>query len=394
MNSVGSTPLTSHDAPADSSVAKRAPAGRPVSVVHVVTTLAIGGLEKVVLDLVRCRTSALFDARVICLDSGGVLESGFAAAGVPVDVIGIQGSVPQRIVRLAKRLRTLRPDILHTHNPQAHLHGAWAARLAGVRVVVHTRHGRDRARKPVLAALSRMATVWTDKFVAVSEDAATAAREIEKVPAAKLLVIHNGIDLDRFLFDPAAPILPRNRAVTVGRLAPIKDQATLLRAVRIVCNRKPGFRLDIVGEGPSRPELEALRAELGLGEAVAFRGYQEDVRPFLSAADFFVMSSISEGICIALLEAMAAGLPAVATDVGGNREVILRGETGFLTPLQNPEALAQAMLDLEGAPDALKRLSQSARRRAETAFGLRHVVRRYEDLYSQCLAGRPLDGGR
>ena len=125
--------------------------------------------------------------------------------------------------------------------------------------------------------------------------------------------------------------------MTVGRLDPIKDQATLLRAVRVVCDRKPGFRLDIVGDGPSRPELESLRAELGLGEAVAFRGYQEDVRPFLSAADFFVLSSISEGISIALLEAMAAGLPAVATDVGGNREVILQGETGLLTPAGTPK---------------------------------------------------------
>jgi glycosyltransferase involved in cell wall biosynthesis len=322
-----------------------------------------------------------------------VLESGFAAAGVPVEVIGTRGSVPQRIVRLAKRLRTLRPDVLHTHNPQAHLHGAWAARLASVPAVVHTRHGRDRVRKPVLAALSRIATAWTDRFVAVSEDAATAAREIEKVPAAKLLVIHNGIDLDRFSFDPTAPMLPRNRAVTVGRLAPIKDQATLLRAVRIVCDRKPGFRLDIVGDGPSRPELEALRSEVDLGEAVAFRGYKEDVRPFLSAADFFVLSSISEGICIALLEAMAAGLPAVATDVGGNREVIVRGETGFLTPPQDSEALAQAMLDIQCAPDVLKRMSQSSRTRIEAAFNLRHVVHRYEDLYRQCLAGRPLESG-
>ena len=386
--------MPAHESIADTAVTRSASVGRPLSVVHVVTTLAVGGLEKVVLDLVRCRTSASFDARVICLDSTGVLESGFAAVGVPVEIIGTQGSVAQRILRLAKRLRSLRPDVLHTHNPQAHLHGAWAARLAGVPAVIHTRHGRDRARKMAVAALSRIATVWTDKFVAVSEDAAKAASEIEKVPAAKLLVIHNGIDLDRFPFGPGASTAPRGRAVTVGRLDPIKDQLTLLKAARLVCNRKPGFRLDIVGDGPSRPELEALRAELGLGEAVAFRGYQEDVRPFLSAADFFVLSSISEGISIALLEAMAAGLPAVATDVGGNREVILQGETGLLTAPQDAEALADAMLEIQSVPGALPRMSRSAQTRVEAAFNLRHVVRRYEDLYRQCLAGRPVEGWR
>lgn len=361
--------------------------GRSLTVAHVVTTLAIGGLEKVVLDLVRCRTRPTFGAHVFCLDAAGVLQQEFHESGAPVEVIGTHGSVFRRILRLARRLRDVRPDVLHTHNPQAHLHGAWAAKLAGVPVVVHTRHGRDRHDRPALAALSRMATAWTTRFVAVSEDTARVAREIERVPAEKLLVIHNGIELERFPSSERGAAQPRARAVTVSRLDPIKDQATMLRATRLVADKIPGFRLDVVGDGPSRPNLQAIRTALGLEDQVSLHGYHADVVPFLAAADVFVLSSISEGISIALLEAMASGLPAVATDVGGNREVIVSGRTGFLTPVGSAEALAAAMIDLQLNPGVLNRMGRASRKRIEADFNLRHVVARYEAMYCRCLSG-------
>ena len=359
---------------------------RPIRVAHVVTTLAIGGLEKVVLDLVRGRTRQDVEASLLCLDSAGVLEREFSAAGVPVELIGTSGSVPRRVWRLSRRLRALAPDVVHTHNPQAHLHGAWAARLAGVPAVVHTKHGRDHVARPVLAVLGRVATAWTDGFVAVSADAAQVARDLEHVPPGKLLVVHNGIDLERFGADPQQAALPRGRLVTVGRLDPIKDQATMLRAVRMAADRIPGLRLDIVGDGPSRQHLEALKTDLGLEGRVTFLGYHADVAPFLSAADAFVLSSISEGVSIALLEAMASGLPAIATDVGGNREVIVDGVTGVLTPAGSAEALAEAIVRLESDPGVLRRMGRASRRRVEDEFNLQRAVSRYEALYRRCLA--------
>ena len=359
---------------------------RPLRVAHVVTTLAIGGLEKVVLDLARGRTQQDFEASLICLDNAGVLEREFSAAGVPVEVIGTSGSVPQRVWRLSRRLRALAPDVVHTHNPQAHLHGAWAARLAGVPAVVHTKHGRDHVARPVLAVLGRVATAWTDGFVAVSDDAAQVARDQEHVPPGKLMVVRNGVDLGQFGAVARQPALPRGRLVTVGRLDPIKDQATMLRAVRMAADRIPGLRLDIVGDGPSRQDLEALRAALGLDGRVTFLGYHADVAPLLSAADAFVLSSISEGVSIALLEAMASGLPAIATDVGGNREVIVDGVTGVLTPAGSAEALAEAIVRLESDPAVLERMGLASRRRVEEEFNLHRVVARYEALYRRCLA--------
>jgi sugar transferase (PEP-CTERM/EpsH1 system associated) len=359
---------------------------RPIRVAHVVTTLAIGGLEKVVLDLARGRTQQDFEASLICLDNAGVLEREFSAAGVPVAVIGTRGSVPQRVWRLSRRLRALAPDVVHTHNPQAHLHGAWAARLAGVPAVVQTKHGRDHVARPVLAVLGRIATAWTDGFVAVSDDAAQVARDQEHVPPGKLLVVHNGIDLERFGAVLRQPALPRGRLVTVGRLDPIKDQATMLRAVKMAAGKIPALRLDIVGDGPSRQDLEALTADLGLEGRVTFLGYHADVAPLLSAADAFVLSSISEGVSIALLEAMASGLPAIATDVGGNREVIVDGVTGVLTAAGSAEAMAEAIVRLESDPGVLGRMGLASRRRVEEEFNLQRVVARYEALYRRCLA--------
>lgn len=358
----------------------------PIRVVHIVTTLAIGGLEKVVLDLVRHRTRDVFSMQVICLDDSGVLERAFSDIGVAVETIGTTGSVPGRILRLARRLRHLRPHVVHTHNPQAHLHGALAARLAKVPVVVHTRHGREHADRPVIAALSRLGSRWTSGFVAVSEDAAGVARDVERVPPGKLRVIHNGIALDGFPMPEARPADAAARAVTVGRLDAVKDQSTLLSAVRLVVDRSPAFQLDIVGDGPSRSYLEAQQRALGLTGHVHFQGYQAQVRPFLAAAGVFVLSSVSEGVSIALLEAMASGLPAVATDVGGNREVVVPGETGYLVPAGSPEALAEALLRIQADRTAFERMGRAARRRVEVAFNLSAVIAQYEELYLEGLA--------
>jgi sugar transferase (PEP-CTERM/EpsH1 system associated) len=358
----------------------------PARVVHVVTTLAVGGLEKVVLDLMRFATPDRFAMRVVCLDESGVLEEQFARIGVPVDVIGTAGSVPARILRLAKHLRQVKPHLLHTHNPQAHLHGALAARLAGVPTVVHTKHGREYMERPALAWASRQASRWTSRFVAVSEDAASVAREVEGVPAGIVRVIHNGIDTDLFAARTPRTVLAPRRAVTVGRLSPIKDHATLLHAVRRVVDTVPTFQLDIVGDGPVKPELEARCESLGLCGRVHFHGYHEQVAGFLAAADFFVLPSISEGVSIALLEAMASGLPAVATDVGGNREVVVTGETGYLVPARAADVLAAVMVRILSDVAGLERMGRAARRRVEQQFNLRTMVQQYEQLYLECLA--------
>jgi glycosyltransferase involved in cell wall biosynthesis len=212
------------------------------------------------------------------------------------------------------------------------------------------------------------------------------ARDLERVPARKVLVIHNGIDVDRYCVAGTRRTGAPVHAVTVGRLDPIKDQATMLRAVRLVVDQVPEFSLDIAGDGPSRPGLEALCASLRLSGHVRFHGYRGEVSPYLAEADLFILSSVSEGIPLALLEAMACGLPAVTTDVGGLPEVVVPGETGWLVPPRSPDALAEAMLRLLAEPVALDRMGRAARRRVEDQFNLKKVVAEYEQVYMESLA--------
>ena len=225
-------------------------------------------------------------------------------------------------------------------------------------------------------------------MVPVSEDSAQVAREIERVPNQKVLVIHNGIDLDHFPARPDRDTRPIHRAITVARLNLIKDQGTMLRAVKLVTDIEPNFRLDLIGDGPSRAELESLRDQLDLGDKVRFLGTRTDVHEQLAEADLFLLSSISEGISLTLLEAMAVGLPIVATAVGGNPEVVTDGETGWLVPTQSPEAMAQAILKMIADPEMANRMGVAGRHRVEKEFNLDRVVIEYENLYLSLLGSK------
>jgi glycosyltransferase involved in cell wall biosynthesis len=350
-----------------------------------VTSLNIGGLERVVLDLVRRADRDRFEMRVLCLGASGQLAPDFSAAGVAVEFLGLQGRGTLRSAcRVAKRLRALRVKVLHTHNPAPHLVGALAAAMAGVPTVIHTKHGRNypEVRSKVIA--NQLASLLTNEIVAVSEDARQVAEVIERVPRRKLRVIRNGIDIRTTVLAQPGNQSGAARAVHVARLIyPTKDQDTLLRAVRIVADSEPSFILDIVGDGPHRSDLEALAVQLDLGRHVIFHGFRRDIGRFMSEAQLFVLSSVTEGLSLTLLEAMAAGLPVVATDVGGNREVVADGRTGHLVPAKSPNELAAAMLRLIRDPALSSAMGRAGRQRAEEFFSLDGVVRAYEALYTR-----------
>jgi glycosyltransferase involved in cell wall biosynthesis len=174
----------------------------------------------------------------------------------------------------------------------------------------------------------------------------------------------------------------------VARLSPEKDFATLLRATWILIKDSPDFRLKIVGDGGERQKLEQLSEELNLTNHVEFLGERSDVSQLLPQAGFFVSSSRTEGISLTLLEAMAVGLPVVATRVGGNPEIVVEGKTGRLVQPQSPEALALAMRDLLKDQEGWPVFGELARQRVEQHFNVRNMVRQYEDLYRELLDGK------
>jgi glycosyltransferase involved in cell wall biosynthesis len=357
----------------------------PARVVHLVTTLDIGGLEMVVLHLVRHCDRAVFEPYVFCLDAAGELAPRFEALGVPVETIGgPKQTAFGRMARLVRRLRQLAPQVLHTHNPTPHYFGTLAAYLARVPVLIHTKHGLNRPEIPRMVALNRLASNLSHCVVPVSASAAAVARRIERVPARKLRVIRNGIDLADFSATRNGGHTGR-RVIHVARLNIIKDQKTLLHAARLVADAEPDFRLDILGDGPEREALVALRDELRLQEHVRLLGMREDVNVLLAQSDIFVLSSLHEGLPITVLEAMASGLPVVSTRAGGTPEVVIDGVTGLLVPSASPPALAEALLTLLRRPDMAVAMGQAGRRRAEEEFDVRKVTARYEQLYRRFL---------
>lgn len=364
------------------------PPGPPWGVVHCVFSVGVGGQEVVILSLAAQANRKLFAPRVLCFQGAGELAPRFEARGVHVDVLERPPGAGRwgTLMALRRYLRERRPAILHTHNPTPHQYGAIARLAAGVPVLVHTKHGRNEDLSSKSRRYERLAGRLTDTVVPVSIDAADVARSLEGVPAHRIRVIHNGVDIADMV--PRGDIEPGWRVVHVARLNVVKDQATLLRAARLVLDREPRFRLDIVGDGEMRPELERLAGELGLGDAVRFHGFHDDVRPFLAAADVFVLSSLSEGIAITLLEAMAAALPVVTTNVGGNREVVVHNETGLLVLAGNPAALAEALLRVLGDPVAAARMGRAGRDRVAAKFALKTTVDAYESLYLELLQRR------
>ncbi|WP_437755685.1 glycosyltransferase family 4 protein [Sorangium sp. So ce1389] len=384
----------------------RAAPDRPVKVAHVVLSLNVGGLERVVLRLLE-RTSRERFAPVVCaLQEPGALADELARLGVPLVVLSRKpGLDPGLPVRLAAWLRREGIRLVHTHNPGPHLYGALAAGLAraasfaggggggGGPRVIHTKHGRNYPKQKRKVLVNRMAAALTDRVVAVSDDTRAVALEVERVDPAKVVTILNGVDPEVFRPGDAraarARLGVRDAGYHVGcvaRLSPEKDHATLLTAFARLREVRPDAYLTVIGDGPVRPALEQQAARLGLGGAVLFTGTRGDVAELLPAFDVFALASLTEGISLTLIEAASAGLPIVATRVGGNPEIVKEGETGLLVSPGSPEPLAAA-LEAIAVRDDRAEVGMRGRARVIERFGIDRMVRAYEDLYDEVLRG-------
>ena len=386
MSPAGTFESNRTDAPvASSGAASRKPA-KKIRVCHVSMCLLTGGLERLLVEFGRNRDGERFETSFVALDGIGVPAEELLVQGHHVEcVTDVATGKLGRLRRLVHIFRDGQFDVVHTHNTLAHFYGAFAARLAGVPVVVNTQHGRGCGQSWKAKLQFRMANRLTDRVVGVSEDAAELCRQDDARSADRTVALLNGVDLDRFEYRGPAN---QRTAISVARLSPEKDFATLLRATWILIKDNPDFRLKIVGDGGERQKLEQLSEELNLTNHVEFLGERSDVSQLLPQAGFFVSSSRTEGISLTLLEAMAVGLPVVATRVGGNPEIVVEGKTGRLVQPQSPEALALAMRDLLKDQEGWPVFGELARQRVEQHFNVRNMVRQYEDLYRELLDGK------
>jgi glycosyltransferase involved in cell wall biosynthesis len=359
---------------------------RRLRVAHVAESFAMGGLEKLLVAFARHADRASHALRFVAMGERGCLAEEIEAAGWPVDVLDQPlGRRPRLVLRLAALFRREGIDVVHTHSSGPLIYAVPAARLAGVRVVVHTRHhGQDPHTSSRALAVCRFLSRAIDRVVCVSNDGVAHATS-EGIAPRKLAAIWNGIDTDQFRAAGPRPLGP---AVIVARLSPEKDVATLLRATALVVEQEPGFRLAIAGDGPCRRDLAALSSTLWLDAHVKFLGQVRDIPALLATASLLVLPSLMEGISLTLLEAMAHGLPVVATRVGGNPEVVVQGQTGLLVPPQAPDDLARTLLRLWRDPETGRRMGRAARERAVRCFDVRRTVAEYEQLYGDLHARR------
>jgi glycosyltransferase involved in cell wall biosynthesis len=300
-------------------------------------------------------------------------------------------------------IRHLRPDVVCTHTAKAGALGRVAAFVHRVPARVHTFHGH--VFHGYFSGLATRAIVWTERLLgrltsrilAVSEEVARDLVETHRIaPADRVQVVRLGLDLSEFIEDrprgafresqgisPTAPLL-----VAVGRLVPIKDHALLLESVAILARERPEVRLAIVGDGPCRDTLVARARRDDLRGHVIFTGWQRDLPPILTDMDVAVLTSLNEGTPVALIEGAAAGRPAVATNVGGVREVVEDGVTGHLVPHGDPVAFADACGRLLDDEALRTRMGAAAREHVRTAFSTERLCREVEALYDACIKER------
>jgi sugar transferase (PEP-CTERM/EpsH1 system associated) len=374
-------------------------------VVHVIFRLDVGGLENGLINLINCMPAQRFRHAIISLTNYSEFRQRLKRGDVPVFALNKPpGNSPVTQFKLWRLFNRLRPDIVHTRNIGA-LDATVPAALAGVPVRIHGEHGRDAVDPDGTSArrriVRRLYKAFVHQYIAVSQDLASYLKYRIGVPPSCIAQIYNGVDSS--LFHPAGE---RRDAVphagfsgpghfvigTVGRMQDVKDQLTLARAFVRLTQAMPGagqrLRLVMVGDGPLREPVRALLAEAGVDEYAWLPGERSDVARIMRCFDLFVLPSLAEGISNTILEAMATGLPVLATAVGGNPELVQPGVTGTLVPRDDPESMAQALRAYAESEELCRRHGMEARRTIERRFGMEAMVEAYMAIYDRLLAGR------
>lgn len=362
-------------------------------IIHFVENLERGGLERTVIDLIGAQREAGHQCRVVCLYRRGALASELIAQGVAVDECGKRNGFDIAAIRRARGfLKRFPGAVLHTHNAIAHYHAVLASVRLPLSCIVNTRHGMGVGdRRSRLEWLYRRSLRYTDYVVAVCDTAREHFSMSGVRPRTALLCIPNGIRLERFSCSNAKSrnglaaklgLAADSRIIgTVGRLQPVKDQGNLLEAFARTRQVIPSAALVVIGDGPLRDPLQRCALELGIAGSVRFLGDRSDVHELLTGLDIFALSSVSEGYSVALLEACAAGLPIVATDVGGNHEIVRDGVNGFLVPGRDPKSFSAALIGLLQAPGRAAEMADAGRLWAHAEGSFRTMAARYLSLY-------------
>lgn len=377
----------------------------PPLIVHIIYRLAVGGLENGLVNLINHMPPKRYRHAIVCLTEDSGFSSRIQQDDVPVFALhkgnGQDFSVHRRLWRL---LRHLQPDVVHTRNLPT-LECLIPAALAGVLGRVHGEHGRDvydlDGSNFKYNLLRKVVRPFVHCYTTVSADLANWLIHTIGVRAERVSHIYNGVDTQRFyprigLCPSVGPekFAPPGTLVigTIGRMQQVKDQLTLVRAflhlLGLESSARERVRLVMVGDGPLREEAQQLLRSVHAERLAWLPGERSDVPDMMRGLDLFVLPSLAEGISNTILEAMASGLPVVATRIGGNPELVEVGETGLLVPPADPVAMAEAIRTYLVDTDQLSRHGRAGRKRVEERFSMEAMVNGYLAVYDSVLRGK------
>jgi sugar transferase (PEP-CTERM/EpsH1 system associated) len=351
--------------------------------------LQIGGAENGVVNVVNRLDESLFKTSVYVFKNGCAFEGRLRKGVRLVHVPKRKGNDLMAVLRLALLFRRDRPHIVHTHTWSTLVEGVLAAKIARVPILIHGEHGTLRKESRPHVYAQRMFWRCADIVLAVSGSLKQHLVREVGFPAERIIPIQNGVDTDRFR--PNGERTAQREALgwptsgiivgSVGRLVSVKNHASLLIAAARVAQQVPQLTLALVGDGPLDGELKTLAQQLGIADRVLFLGCRDDVPNLLNAMDIFVLPSLREGMPNALLEAMACGLPVIASEVGGATEIVRDGENGLLVYPTDVERLSQHLYQLVLSPERRHAMGMAGRRYVEQEFKMEHMVNKYTNLY-------------
>jgi len=361
-----------------------------IKVMHVLSDMKVGGAGKWLINLLKAADRSRFEIKVV-LPSGSMLID--IIKGLGYEVVTVDGMQDKSfdkgtIALLYKMFKNYKPHIVHTH---ASLSARIAARMAGVKAVVHTKHCIDAPKKGLAKSAGAFVNSrLSDRIIAVSE--AVKQNIVEAgLPEEKTEVIYGGIDELRELPEDQKTVVRESLGIgrsdivagMVARLAEVKGHVYFIEAADIISKSADNVKFLIAGIGPKEQELKKLVAEKGLQQKVIFVGYVEDIDRIYNIIDINVISSVSEALCLSLIEGMCLGKPSVGTNVGGIPEVIRNGENGLLVPARDSQALAEAILKLAKDPLLRKTMGQKGREFMKMNFTNGAMAEKIESLYEK-----------
>jgi glycosyltransferase involved in cell wall biosynthesis len=362
------------------------------NVLHLCESSETGGAESVLISIVENLDQTRY-ASVVCLLSEGWLKTQLDRRRIETFVIPQPRSFDLSwLIKLGRLLRHRQIHVMHSHEFATNVYASMLGLATGIPVVA-TVHGKNYYADRVRRRAAYRFVARHARMVAVSHDLKRFLIDRVLIPDRRITVVHNGIDIDRHIAGGAIHDVRRELAIlpdqpvigTVGNLFEVKGQEFLLRACKLLLPTHPDFVLLIAGEGGQLHFLQQEARELGVSEHVKLLGFRDDVPSLLRAMNVFVLPSLSEGLPLSILEALALEVPVVATNVGGIPEVIEDRVTGFLVPPASPQLLADRIAEAITAPEKAFELAQAGRKKVQEVFGVRQMVERYESLYEECL---------